>query len=127
MVKSSSAAAGSADAPIEFSFLSFKYWWKEEQQKKKTEKKLEERIKGNRESPFNILTSCLSTLNRRLNKEFFFLLFARLIAIGTAAPRPQQIEPDFNSLHQRRRLLHRQPKAVLEFRARVFHGLQRSG
>src|SRR5258708_17789237 len=72
----------------------------------------------------------LSTLNFRLstslNKKFFFLLFARLIPASAPAPRPQKIQADLNSLHQRRRLLHRPPEIVLEFRARILHGLKRS-
>ena len=37
----------------------------------------------------------------------------------------QKIEPHFNSLHQRRRFLHRPPETVAELRARVLHSFER--
>ena len=38
----------------------------------------------------------------------------------------EKIEAHLNSLHQRRRLLHRTPKIVLELRSRIFHSFERA-
>src|SRR6266404_8392134 len=61
------------------------------------------------------------------DEKLFFLLFARIVATGaSAAPRTEQIETHLNSLHQRRRFLHRPPKIVPELRSGIFHSFERA-
>src|SRR5260370_1141437 len=61
----------------------------------------------------------------RSDKELFFLLLARLVALAATAARPQKIKPHLNPLHQSRRFLNRSPKTVTELRARILNGLKR--
>src|SRR5260370_30232810 len=62
----------------------------------------------------------------RLDKELFFLLLARLVALAATAARPQKIKPHLNPLHQSRRLLNRSPKTVTELRARILNRFKRA-
>ena len=72
--------------------------------------------------PFSISTASL-------NKQLLLLLRQRLLIPGgrPCPSRPQQIQPNLDSVHQRRRLLHRLPKTLLELRPGIFNRFHRTG
>src|SRR2546430_16487207 len=62
-----------------------------------------------------------------LNKKFFFVFGRFIAARRRPAARAQQIDSDFDSLHQCGSFLHRPPDTMLELRTSFFHGFKGAG
>src|SRR5882757_4742408 len=62
-----------------------------------------------------------------LNKKFFFVFGRFIAARRRSAARAQQIDSDFDSLHQRGSFLHRPPNTMLELRTSFFHRFKSAG
>src|SRR6516162_2833522 len=62
----------------------------------------------------------------QLNKKFVFLFHAFYNWLTAAAPRAQDIEPDLQSVHQRRNFLHRSEETPADLYAGILDGLKSS-